>query len=199
MICGIDEAGRGSLVGPLVIALVCVKEPKSLSFIKKDSKQLSKSKREELFKRIVENANFIFIEKIMPSEIDKRNINTIERALIERIIKIIRPKRVYIDLFEHSDSRIKAIGGKCGVDVVAEHKADKKHSIVAAASIVAKVIRDKEIEKIGQRIGFFGSGYPSDERTIEFVKKHYEKIKPYLRQKWKTLDRIRSQRNLLEF
>ena len=199
MICGVDEAGRGSLIGPLVIAFVFARKPGLLSFIKKDSKKFSKGKREELFKRIVEKADFIFVEKIMPTEIDKRNINSIERQLIEKVIKIIKPKKIFIDLFEHSPSKIEEVGKKHGVDVVAEHKADEKYSIVSAASIVAKVVRDKEIEKISKKVGFFGSGYPSDQRTVEFVKKHYEEIKPYLRKKWKTLDRIKNQKKIFEF
>ena len=53
MICGIDEAGRGSLIGPLIIGLVCTNNPVFLSFVKKDSKKLSKSKRENLIEKIL--------------------------------------------------------------------------------------------------------------------------------------------------
>jgi ribonuclease HII len=81
----------------------------------------------------------------------------------------------------------------------AQHKADENYPIVAAASICAKLLRDRKIAEIKSAIGDFGSGYPSDARTISALrnKEMAQKLKPFVRKKWKTLDRIK-QRKLFE-
>jgi len=75
----------------------------------------------------------------------------------------------------------------------AEHKADENHPLVAAASICAKVLRDARIAELHKEVGDFGSGYPSDEKTITFLKnkENMQKILPYVRKKWKTLENIK--------
>ncbi|MCX6774423.1 MAG: ribonuclease HII [Candidatus Micrarchaeota archaeon] len=191
MICGVDEAGRGALVGPLVIAFVCF-EKKGLEeislLVRKDSKQLSPSQRESLFLEIEKKAKHIEIEKILPSRIDKENINTMENGIISDFVSKAKPDHMFVDLFEHDGTRmVNELKEKGAKQVTAEHKADENYCVVACASIIAKVTRDNEIKKLHNELGFFGSGYPADERTIEFVKANYEKIEPYVRKKWSTL------------
>jgi ribonuclease HII len=191
MICGVDEAGRGALIGPLVIAFVCF-EKKDLDeiskVVRKDSKQLSPFQRKTLFKEIEAKAKHIEIQKILPSRIDRENINSIENETIGDFVSKTKPDHIFVDLFEHEDTRmVNYLREKGAKKVTAEHKADENHCVVACASIIAKVTRDSEIEKLAEQLGFFGSGYPSDERTIEFVKANYEKIEPYVRKKWSTL------------
>jgi len=82
------------------------------------------------------------------------------------------------------------------------HKADAKIPVVAAASIIAKETREMEIEKIKDEIGDFGSGYPSDKRTIKFLESFYAdngKWPKGTRKSWKTLERIHPVRTLKEF
>ena len=191
MICGVDEAGRGALVGPLVIAFVCF-EKKDLDEISKvvtkDSKQLSPFQRKTLFKEIEAKAKHIEIQKILPSRIDRENINDIENETIGNFVSKAKPDHMFVDLFEHEGTRmVNDLREKGAKKVTAEHKADENYCVVACASIMAKVTRDNEIEKLAKELGFFGSGYPADERTIEFVKANYERIEPYVRKKWSTL------------
>jgi len=85
--------------------------------------------------------------------------------------------------------------------IKSEHKADFNYPIVSAASIIAKVERDGEIEKIKKEWGFdFGSGYTSDPRTIEFLKSnlHRPEVTKYLRDRWETMNRLK-QRKLSDF
>ncbi len=208
MIAGFDEAGRGSLIGPLVASLVVFSEGvKKKKFYKElnDSKKLSKKKREALFEEIKKNAKFYY-KKIMPSEIDSRSINELEKEALKELLKRARKeskiKKLYVDLFAKS-KRALGINEK-GMQLIAEHKADSKYKVVSAASIVSKVIRDREIEKIRKKCDI-GSGYPSDKKTIEGVMKCGEKIKKHIRKKWKTMKNIekksreKSQKKLTEF
>ncbi len=183
MIVGIDEAGRGSLVGPLVIAFVFSSKP--LDFVVKDSKQLTKSQREELYSKIKEKAKVIVV-KLAPSQIDANNINSLELEHVKAILSSHSFDKAYIDAFMDPKKLSSLLPG----EVIAEFKADEKHSIVAAASIIAKVERDREIEKIAHKIGYFGSGYPSDPITRSFVKENFGKIYPYVRKKWSTLKEL---------
>ena len=89
------------------------------------------------------------------------------------------------------------------IEIVAENYADKNYPVVSAASILAKVTRDAEIKKLHKKYGFFGSGYPGDERTIKFLEKldkeEYSKI---VRLKWATSKNIlenKKQKKLGEF
>ena len=77
--------------------------------------------------------------------------------------------------------------------IVAEHKADSKYIPVAAASILAKVTRDRAIEKLKEAYGEIGSGYPSDPITRRFLEEYYKKhgvFPPIVRKSWKTLEKI---------
>lgn len=90
------------------------------------------------------------------------------------------------------------------VKIISEHKADVKYPIVSAASILAKVVRDQEIEIIKKEIGVdFGSGYAADPITIKFVKAHWEnKLAQYIRKSWGTireLEKMKGQKLLMEF
>ena len=81
------------------------------------------------------------------------------------------------------------------VKLIVEHKADTKYPTVAAASILAKVTRDREIEKIKKKIGIdFGSGYPSDPKTIEFVNKHWNKFDIF-RKSWSTYQKVAAKKS----
>ncbi len=214
MILGIDEAGRGSVIGPLVVAGVMINE-EELSFLEdinvKDSKLLTPEERETLYGKIKSKCE-CFVKKIRPEEIDLlrdfTSLNKIEALKMCEIIEETRPERVYVDLPENSkENFIKFLKSnlRYDVEIIAEHKADRRYRIVSAASIVAKVTRDREIEKLKQHYGDFGSGYPSDPKTINFLKNYYLREKcfpPIVRTSWETIANLKrelSQRKLLEW
>lgn len=194
IIAGMDEAGRGSLFGPLIVSLVVFESKDKLNYLSyyselQDSKKISAKKREQLFKNI-KNDFSVFYEKITPKEIDSFSINDLEcRALNKMLIKAgknFNIDELYIDLFT-SESKLKNSIKSTGIKkIIAEHKADSTYKIVSAASIIAKVIRDTEIKKLHKKIGNFGSGYPSDWKSIEFFKKNKALCLPHIRKKWKT-------------
>jgi len=211
MICGVDEAGKGPVVGPLVVAAVAVNNAKDIANLGiKDSKQLTKRKRKELANLIKEKFNFA-VEIIEPKIVDeyrRRNkLNELNREAFERLISKLDPNVAYVDAADVNENRfgsqIKAsLTNKKDTDVISMHKADAKIEVVAAASIIAKETRENEIEKLKEKIGDFGSGYPSDERTIKFLKSFYAdngKWPTGTRKSWKTLERIRPVKTLDDF
>ena len=211
MICGVDEAGKGPVVGPLVVAAVAVNNANDIANLGiKDSKQLTKSKRKELANLIKEKFNFA-VEIIEPRIVDeyrRRNkLNELNREAFERLISKLDPNVAYVDAADVNENRfgsqIKAsLTNKKDTDVISMHKADAKIEVVAAASIIAKETRENEIEKLKDKIGDFGSGYPSDERTIKFLKSFYAdngKWPTGTRESWKTLERIRPVKTLDDF
>ena len=211
MICGVDEAGKGPVVGPLVVAAVAVNNANDIANLGiKDSKQLTKSKRKELANLIKEKFNFA-VEIIEPRIVDeyrRRNkLNELNREAFERLISKLNPNVAYVDAADVNENRfgsqIKAsLTNKKDTDVISMHKADAKIEVVAAASIIAKETRESEIEKLKDKIGDFGSGYPSDERTITFLKSFYAdngKWPTGTRESWKTLERIRPVKTLDDF
>lgn len=190
VIMGIDEAGRGPVIGPLVVAGVkATKEGyeklKLLGIT--DSKLLKKEKREELFSKIKKIAQDYQILIIEPKIIDdalnnpKYNLNLLEEdKMIEAILKLQNENEnidVYIDcptpktstLKNYMEAKISTNKLK-HLNLIPKHKADLNYIIVGAASILAKVTRDNEIEKLKKIHGDFGSGYPSDPKTKNFLK-----------------------------
>ena len=211
MICGVDEAGKGPVVGPLVVAAVAVNNAKDIENLGiKDSKQLTQRKRKELYNRIKAEFNFA-VEIIEPEIVDeyrkKNKLNELNREAFERLISKLDPNVAYVDAADVNENRfgsqIKAsLTNKKDTDVISMHKADAKIEVVAAASIIAKETRENEIEKLKDKIGDFGSGYPSDERTIKFLKSFYAdngKWPTGTRESWKTLERIRPVKTLDDF
>lgn len=211
MICGVDEAGKGPVIGPLVVAAVAVNNAKDIANLGiKDSKQLTQRKRKELANLIKEKFNFA-VEIIEPKIVDeyrRRNkLNELNREAFERLISKLDPNVAYVDAADVNEKRfgsqIKAsLTNKKDTDVISMHKADAKIEVVAAASIIAKETRENEIEKLKEKIGDFGSGYPSDERTIKFLKSFYAdngKWPTGTRESWKTLERIRPVKTLDDF
>ncbi|MBI2076738.1 MAG: ribonuclease HII [Candidatus Aenigmarchaeota archaeon] len=199
-ILGIDEAGRGCVVGPLVMCGYLVDE-KNVSGLKKigvrDSKLLSPLQRNKLIPKLEKLASDVVLIKIPAGEIDKMrtitNLNKIEIERMAQIINAFNPHRVIIDALEANENKFrKKIAGLVnnGCEIVAENFADKNYVEVGAASIMAKVTRDKEIDELQKGFADFGSGYPSDERTINFLKdcvKSNRGFPAFVRKSWLTV------------
>ncbi len=210
MVLGIDEAGRGPLVGPLVIAGVAVAGG-DIDLLREigvdDSKKLTRSRREELFNTIVDIARVVIVRKVAPKEIDSENLNELSYRAVLSIIEALCtssfscPRAVYIDNIGVADSfrrRIEHAARVLGVDhVVMEPKADSKYTVVGAASIVAKVLRDWEILNLSRHIGDFGSGYVSDPKTVDWLNRlgaeDMENVGYFIRRKWSTYRRRQPQ------
>ena len=208
-IVGLDEAGRGSIIGPLLIGGVAIKKNKldKLSTIGvKDSKLLSSKTRNRLLEQIKDISENIITHKIMPAEIDEyvskgkkyRRLNYLEAITMGQVASNLDPDIIYVDSADINPERfaedIRSILTK-NVEIISTHRADQKYPVVSAASIVAKCERDAEIAKIIKENGNFGSGYPSDSRTIKFLKdwlSHHGEIPSFSRASWKTWEKIRS-------
>ncbi len=212
-ILGIDEAGRGCVIGPLVMCgyLIEEKNAKKLRSIGvKDSKLLTAKERERIKEKIERlSADFILL-RVSAREIDKlrsvSNLNKLEIERMQHIIKLLQPDRAFVDAIEANEKRFhqKLMSKLDGTHVIAENFADKKYPVVGAASILAKVHRDAEIEKINQQYNL-GSGYTSDPRTISFLKDWAKKNKDFpdfVRKSWITVQLIleeKEQKNMMDF
>ncbi len=211
MIGGIDEAGRGPVLGPMVMAIVAIK-PQDESFLKKigvkDSKLLSPKKREELYNIIVNKFDYKII-KVKPTEIDKHvtsensSLNILEANTSSKLINLMatfKLKEVIVDLpAKNKESYVNKIKSnlKKSVPIKAEFKADVNYAVVGAASILAKVTRDKEINKMAKKLKLkLGSGYPSDTTTTNCVANHLNELKKekFVRLSWKTIQTIESKK-----
>jgi len=212
-VLGIDEAGRGALVGPLVIGGFMTEENKIEKLKElgvKDSKELTPVKRETLSKWLKNNGEYKIIH-ITPKEIDMKNkvgvnLNRLEIDKMIQIINELKPDKVIIDCPSHNEAKIKALfQAKVECEVVCECKADAKYPIVGAGSIIAKHERDESIRKLEQRLGtIIGAGYPSDERTISFARKALSNVEwlEHVRRTWDTYARLKNekeQRSLNDF
>ncbi|MEM0084821.1 MAG: ribonuclease HII [Candidatus Methanomethylicia archaeon] len=209
LIAGIDEAGRGPVIGPMIIAGVMFKEEDCIKLIEigvKDSKILTPERRQKLYQKITElSVNWTY-EVITPKEIDqavfyrKRTgiglLNKLEAEVMAKIINRLKPDIAYVDSADVDEERFKrTIMEKLTqkIEIISKHKADAIYPVVSAASIVAKVNRDFIIDKIKEKYGDIGSGYPSDPKTIKFIKKCIEsgEIPDFIRMSWSTIKRIR--------
>ena len=217
-ICGIDEARRGPVIGPLVISGILIDEEKVPELKKigvKDSKLLTAKQREKLFPQILKIVDAYKIIIVPAQEIDSRsavglNINQLEALKCAEIIKVLKPDLVYVDsptsprASKFAELITANLPKDLHVDILAEHKADFNHVECGAASILSKVTGDGEVEKIKKEIGLdFGSGYPADPITMKFLKEHWENaLSKYIRRSWgtiKDLEKQKSQKTLEGF
>jgi ribonuclease HII len=206
-IAGIDEAGRGPVIGSLIVAMaVCSKnnEKKLKKICKKDSKQLSQLQRLETLKKLDGICEFKYIElsaQDLNKKMEAMSLNDIEAQAMANLIKKIKNADVMIDLPDRYSWVFKKRMERFGVlKFEAEHKADENYPIVAAASIFAKVLRERQVDEIkNETLVDFGSGYPSDPKTRNVLRnnKEIKKIDKYLRKKWKTLENV-MQKKLFE-
>lgn len=198
-VVGIDEAGRGSVLGPLVLCGVVIAEDriKFLERLKvKDSKKISPKKRVVLSRKIRKITDHHLV-KIQAQDIDilradDVNLNQIEKIGVRKIIEQSGADTCIVDCFDVKPERLKGEleGYYPDLNVVTEHGADDKYVVVSAASIIAKVERDMEIARIRKEFRDIGSGYPSDPRTIRFLQENHQELPDFVRKSWATVDRV---------
>lgn len=215
LIVGIDEAGRGPVIGPLIITGVLIEEKDSKKLKKegiKDSKLLTQKKRVLLYKKIKKIAKKINIIKIDPKEIDEAleseelNLNWLEAVKSAEIINKLKPQKVILDCpspnKEKYKNYVKKLLKNKDIEIISEHKADVKFPVCSAAGIVSKCIREEEIAKLKKKYGDFGPGYPSNQITQKFLKENWNKHPEIFRKSWISWKKHRDakdQKNLGEF
>lgn len=211
LVAGIDEAGRGCVIGPLVIAGILAKQ-ENLSVLTnmgiKDSKLLTSKKRDTLYPKITHIAEKYVILKITPQQIDRavksniklQKLNYLEAQTMAQIITQLQPDIAYVDaadvIAERFALNIQACA-KFKTKIISKHKADITYPVVSAASILAKVERDREIQKLHIKFGDFGSGYLTDPKTPLFLHQWLKKEKNFpecVRQSWKPAILAKNQR-----
>jgi ribonuclease HII len=201
MICGIDEAGRGPVMGPLMVAGVAIESEQPLVDLNvRDSKKLSAARRDSMAVEIRKLAN-IEIMMISARELDilqqTMSLNEVETVCFSKIIRRLRPDAVYVDCVDTNEDNFKKnLGAKLDYTpkIISKHGADDIFPVVSAASIIAKTERDLDVSRISSDLGEdIGSGYPADPVTVEFVKNWlYRKgiLPPHIRHSWKTTKRL---------
>ena len=195
---GLDEAGRGCVLGPLVVGAYCVEEP-NIARVKEagatDSKRLSAKKRESLIAPLGALGEARLIE-ITPAQIDTGNLNGLELAAFVDHILHFRPDRVVIDAPVHPNGipnfTAKLLAALDYVpELVIENKADLNYPSCGAASIFAKVRRDSHITPLNA-----GSGYPSDPVTRAWLLGFIQRKEPFpsaVRTRWGTIAKLQQQ------
>ncbi len=198
---GLDEAGRGAVIGPLVVAGIKA-DDRAVCLLRKlgvkDSKKLSPSRREELYGDIIEIVQGHEEQIYSAVEIDENSLTVLELEAISRIIEVfgIRPGgKIVLDCIGKlaKEKVEQTLTIPRGVEFVYEPKADDCYPVCQAASIVAKVIRDAEIKKIHKQVGFdFGKGYPT-KGTTDFIRKYKREngeLPPEIRKRWGSIRKM---------
>jgi len=214
---GLDEAGRGCVLGPMYVGAAVFSSNDDEKYFKdlgvRDSKKLTPVKRELYFEEIKKRCH-ILCKTISTDEIDSGNLNNLEFKTMVSLVKDIVVQHtafffkevdfhLYIDCpeqdqNEHANLIKEKIPHSCLIKVTSEHKADDNFVVVGAASVVAKVLRDREIDRIKKiyhdEYGDIGSGYPGDSKTRRFLEKYFIKNSSFpieTRMKWGTVEKIR--------
>ena len=211
LVAGIDEAGRGCVIGPLVVAGVAVKQ-EDLSALAalgvKDSKLLTAKKREALFSQILQLTQKHVVLKIPPREIDRvvaserrlHKLNRLEAEVMAQIVTELEPDLVYVDAADVLENRFGQHvmeSSSYKTHIVSEHKADRNYPIVSAASIIAKVERDSAVSTLREEFGDFGTGYLTDPKTTTFLKqwvRTHDEYPECVRKSWKPAKQAKSER-----
>ena len=196
LICGIDDAGRGPVIGPMIMAGVILDEedlPKLREVGVKDSKLLTQKQREKICYEIKKIVKEYKIVRIYPEEIDKTvmsngasNLNWLEAEKMAEIINELKPEEVIIDC---PSTNLKAFHAflskklKVKTNLSCYHKAERFFH-VGAASIQAKCAREEEVKLIKEKVGECGSGYPADPITQKFLKENWNKYPEIFRHSW---------------
>ncbi|HUO42623.1 MAG TPA: ribonuclease HII [Methylomirabilota bacterium] len=216
---GIDDAGRGPIIGPLVIGGVALPQDRVRDLVGmgvKDSKLLTSNTRIQLEERIRGLVTRIGIREIQPQQIDDvvfhgrklRKLNFLEARVMAEVINELRPPEVYVDA---SDVNEKRFGEDIRsfltddlkkIKIISEHHADRNYPQVSAASIIAKVHRDQVIDELHEEYGDFGSGYITDPKTMSFLRAYRQSHDSYpsiVRLSWKTAREIENESAQIRF
>ncbi len=209
-IAGVDDAGRGPIIGPLVIAGVLVEEDRIRDLRDmgvKDSKLLTPTTRTSLSEKIKDLATGVSLVEAEPKEIDEvvlhggklRKLNYLEAKMMAEVINNLAPEEAFVDASDVNEERYGQTIAEflkpelTAIKIVSRHHADRTYPIVSAASIIAKVRRDEAVETLRKEYGDFGSGYITDSKTLDFLREWRRSHNVYpsiVRLSWKTIKQI---------
>lgn len=203
-ISGVDEAGKGPVIGPMCVAGVLMDATGIEALDRmgvKDSKRLTPKRREILAEEIKKISLDFFILEVSPFQIDEyRKVMTMNEVMVEcysKVLEQLRPHHAFVDAADVIAKRFgenikRRYNGE--ITIISEHKADATYPVVSAASILAKVHRDMLVKQMGDRLGEdIGSGYPADPKTIRFLETWVRKhgyLPDIARHSWETSKRI---------
>ena len=202
LIGGVDEAGRGSIIGPLVIAGISVRKariPELRRIGVRDSKRLTPKARAKLFLLLRDIADFLCIHRIDCTIVDDyvflKKLNKLEAKAMANVIDNIHADKVYVDSCDIDPLRYKRyieshLVSSSNLKLYSMHHADHLNVVVSAASIIAKITRDQEIQEIRKAYHDVGSGYPSDKKTMQFIRvwvSRYKFAPQFARCSWRPL------------
>jgi len=207
-VAGVDEAGRGCFIGPLVVAGASFDADKIQTLVDlgvKDSKKLTAKKRESLAPMIEALATGVKYFELQPRSIDAvvtravklKKLNYLEAVAMASVIRDLRPEEAYVDASDvdakrYGETILRLLPAK--PRLVCEHKADSTYPVVSAASILAKVRRDAIVAAFRKEYGDFNSGYPSDEKAIGWLTDWYSEHGSWpciVRQSWEPVKKAR--------
>ena len=204
LVAGVDEAGKGPVIGPMIVTGVVMEESRLHELNKlgvKDSKAISPIRRNYLASKIKEIVADYYILEVSARQIDEfRKIMTMNQVMVichARILDRLSPQKAYLDASDVNEERFgKNVGNKqrSAIEIISKHKADDLFPIVSAASILAKVRRDRCVRELEKEIGLpLGSGYPSDPKTQKFLEKwikEHGSLPDIARCSWKTSENL---------
>ena len=220
MIAGIDEAGKGPVIGPMCIGGIKIEESK-VHILKllgvADSKKLTPKKRENLASLIKKHSDGYTILEVSPFQIDElRKIMSMNEVMVvcfAKVLEQLKPDLVYVDAADVKAERFAENlrrqyaktnqSDSTKITIVSMHQADVLYPTVSAASIIAKVRRDEVIKELKKELNVdFGSGYPSDPKTKEFLfkwgRQHSGEFPSIVRQSWKTIEKVKEKLKNIE-
>ena len=203
-ILGIDEAGRGSVLGPLVVGAFCCSDDRLTKLTGtgvRDSKRLSPRRREEVYALLPgvgECRSISLTPRTVDRYVARGGLNELELESFATLVKDLRPDVAYVDACdpnaERFGRRLEELAGH-GARIVSRHKADRDFPVVSAASVVAKVRRDAALEELRRACGeVVGSGYPSDPETRACVARYARdggRVPSWMRRSWETVQRVK--------
>ena len=213
LIAGVDDAGRGPIIGPLVIAgiLVSSEQQQELrSFGVRDSKLLTPEQRSRLEPKIRSTAVKVSVVEAQPKEIDEfvlhggklRKLNFLEARMMAAVLADLAPPQAYVDASDVNEARYATSIREFlpenlkGMKIFSEHHADRTFPVVSGASIVAKVRRDALVDELRNQYGDFGSGYMTDPKTMSFLRAwrlSHAGYPPIVRMSWKTIRELEAE------
>ena len=209
-IAGVDDAGRGPIIGPLVIGGILISE-ELIQTLRgmgvRDSKLLTPMARTNLSGKIRDLASKVSLVEAQPKEIDEvvlhggrlKKLNFLEAKMMAEVINQLGPEEAYVDASDVNEERYGEtiveflIPELKGIKMVSRHHADRTYPVVSAASIIAKVRRDEAVEVLRNEYGDFGSGYMTDPKTLKFLRewrKSHKEYPPFVRLSWKTIKEL---------
>jgi ribonuclease HII len=203
-VLGIDEAGRGAVIGPLIVAGVLAEETE-LGHLRalgaQDSKRVPRPRRRGILRRIAKAQYPVRTVVIEAWEVDACNLTELELSAAARLIQRLSPDRVVVDApvvpgaIPRFLSRLSGLSGCEASRLSAFAHADRTHPAVGAASLAAKVTRDAFVLFLREKFGDFGWGYPGEEKAARFLEEWLQshgELPSICRIRW------RSVRNLLD-